>query len=80
MEWLEVPAHRVLKLTRAEFVGEFDVVYIESGQREPVSSQMLNATYPDQIAFYLRRRDFRRFKRADHRPFEEGSYIFLQEL
>jgi len=79
-QWLEIPAHRVLQLTKGEFVEGFDIVYAESGTREALTSQTLHAVYPDQIAFYLRRKDRRRFKRATHRPFEFAGDYFLEEL
>jgi hypothetical protein len=72
MNWLEIPAHRVLQVDRKELMNEFDI-YDEAG----------NLCSGGRAYLFFRKKDGKRFKFArfgDLNAASERGYIFLQEF
>jgi hypothetical protein len=71
MNWLEIPAHRVLQVDRSELMQEFDI-YDEAGKRCGCGRAYL----------LFRKKDGKRFKFAqfgDLNAAKELGHTFLQE-
>ena len=81
-EWIEIPAHRILRLTYREFWEGFDVI-IPNGER--VSIQELIERNWDSWShdyIYIRKTDAKQFKAPQyHRWSEDWNHVFfLQEM
>ena len=72
MNWLEIPAHRVLQVDRNELMNEFDM-YDEGGK----------TCGGNRAYLFFRKKDGKRFKFAqfgDLNAATERNHIFLQEI
>jgi hypothetical protein len=70
-EWIEVPAHRILKVSRHQLINDFDS-YDHNGNCPPDTGAM--------IFYVYRRSDRKRFKPARFAQADNcGDFVYLEE-